>query len=114
MDNQRFVDGIGAVSVVGSTVRIDFITLEPRERDANGQPKAILDNRLIMSLDAFMVAAAKIQEAVEALEKAGVKLPSKTKDGGPPIDSEAAKTATKSAKKSATVKEVHEKKPTFP
>lgn len=114
MDNQRFVDGIGAISVVGSTVRIDFITLEPRERDSKGQPKAVMDNRLVMSLDGFMVAAGKIHEAVEALEKAGVKLPPKANNAGAPINGEDGKKVTKPAEEKPAVEKTREKKPSFP
>jgi hypothetical protein len=115
VDNQRFVDGIGAIAVVGNTVRVDFVTLSPLERDAKGQPKAVFEHRMIMSLDGFMVAAGKIQEAVEALKKAGVKMPgSEAKNVGLTLDSSAGEAAPKADGAKAPLKKTTEKKPPFP
>jgi hypothetical protein len=115
VDNQRFVDGIGAIAVVGGTVRVDFVTLSPLERDAKGQAKPVFEHRMIMSLDGFMVAAGKIQEAVEHLKKAGVKMPGNpAKELGLTINKPATETApTNGGEKPASKKNV-EKKPPFP
>lgn len=68
--DQLFSDGIGAISVVGGTVRLDFVSLSPTERDANGQPKAVFSQRIIMSVEGFLRAAGKVNEAAQAIAKA--------------------------------------------
>lgn len=70
MDDQVYSDGIGAISVIGGTVRLDLVVLSPTEREANGQPKTVFLQRIVMSLDGFQRSAAKIQEAVTALSNA--------------------------------------------
>jgi hypothetical protein len=77
MENQIFSDGIGQVSIIGGTVRIDFVTLSPTEKDAKGQPTAVFSQRVIMGVDGFMQSAAKIQEAAQAL----LKLAQRPRDG---------------------------------
>ncbi len=71
MDDQIFSDGIGTISVIGATVRVDYVALSPTEREANGQPKAVFRQRIVMSVDGFLRSAAKVQEAVQALSKMG-------------------------------------------
>ena len=71
MDEQIFSDGIGTIIVIGATVRLDFVALSPTERDANGQPKAVFRQRIVMGVDGFMRSASKVQEAVQALSKMG-------------------------------------------
>ena len=69
MDNQVFSDGIGQVSIVGGTVRLDFVVLSATEKDAKGQPVAVFCQRVVMGIDGFMQSAAKIQEAAQAVLK---------------------------------------------
>lgn len=71
MEEQNFADGIGGVSVVGTTVRIDFVALSPSEQDPEGKPKAVLQRRMIMSIEGFLHAAGKIQEVAAAIRKIG-------------------------------------------
>lgn len=71
MDDQIFSDGIGTITVIGTTVRVDFVSLSPTEREPNGQPKAVFKQRIVMSVDGFVRSAAKVQEAVQALAKMG-------------------------------------------
>ncbi len=75
MDDQIFSDGIGTISVIGATVRLDFVALSPTEREANGQPKAVFRQRIVMGVDGFLRSAAKVQEAVQALSKMGATTP---------------------------------------
>jgi hypothetical protein len=77
MEDQIFSDGIGQVSIIGGTVRLDFVTLSPTEKDAKGQPTAIFSQRVIMGVDGFMQSAAKIQEAAQAV----LKLAQRPRDG---------------------------------
>jgi hypothetical protein len=69
MDKQVFSDGIGQVSIIGGTARLDFVIFSPTEKDAKGQPVAVFNQRIVMSLDGFMQSAAKIQEAALAVSK---------------------------------------------
>lgn len=67
MDDQVFADGIGQISVIAGTVRVDFVAYSPVEKDARGQPVAVFRHRLIMSIESFFQTAEKIQEAAQAL-----------------------------------------------
>ena len=71
MDDQIFSDGIGTITVIGATVRLDFVALSPTEREPNGQPKAVFKQRIVMGVDGFLRSAGKVQEAVQALSKMG-------------------------------------------
>lgn len=71
LNNQIFVDGLGSISVIGGTVRLDFFSFSPTEKEANGQPKAVLQHRLVMPVNGFLHSAGKIQEAAEAVGKIG-------------------------------------------
>jgi hypothetical protein len=71
MEEQTFADGIGAIAVVGTTVRIDLFALSPSERDANGKPKPVIQRRLIMTVEGFLHAAGKMSEVAEAISKIG-------------------------------------------
>ncbi len=87
VSNQIFADGVGSISVIGGTVRLDLFSFSPTEKDANGQPKAISDHRLVMTVPAFLHAAAKIQEAGQAIGKlgpAGAPMPPSDDAGGAP------------------------------
>jgi hypothetical protein len=66
---QSFSDGIGAIAIVGSTVRLDLVTISPTEKEAGGQPKVVLQQRIVMTLEGFANSAEKIRSAFEALEK---------------------------------------------
>ena len=69
MSQQIFSDGIGQVSVIAGTVRLDFVAFSPTEKDAKGQPAAAPCQRVVMTVDAFLSAAAKIQEAAQAISR---------------------------------------------
>ena len=67
LDDQVFADGLGQISVIGGTVRLDLVTYSPREKDPKGQPLALFRQQIIMGVDAFLHAAEKIGEAAQAL-----------------------------------------------
>jgi hypothetical protein len=69
MSEQVFADGIGPIVVVGGTVRLDFITLVPDEGDASARPKSVVQHRLFMPMEAFLIAARRFSEAAEAIAK---------------------------------------------
>lgn len=69
MTEQVFTDGIGAIAIVGTTVRLDFVIISPTEKEANGQPKVVHQQRVVMSLEGFANSAEKVRNAHQALEK---------------------------------------------
>ena len=71
MDEQIFSDGVGTISIVGGTVRLDFVVYSPTEKDPKGQPLAVFRQRVVMGVEGFLLSATKIQEAVQALSKLG-------------------------------------------
>jgi hypothetical protein len=79
MDQQIFSDGIGQITVIGGAVRLDLVAYSATEKDAKGQPVAAFCQRVVMSVDGFMHAAAKVQEAAQAISK----LAQRPRDGQP-------------------------------
>jgi hypothetical protein len=69
MEDQIFSDGIGAISIIGGTVRIDFVAISPTEKDAKGQPKVAFLQRIVMGTEGFIQAAEKMHGAKQALTK---------------------------------------------
>jgi hypothetical protein len=69
---QIFSDGIGSITVIGGTVRIDFVTFSPNDKEANGQPKVVHLQQIVMVPEGFLRSSEKIQEAAQALSKLGV------------------------------------------
>lgn len=69
MIEQIFSDGVGTISITGETVRLDLITFSPTETDAGGQPKAVFQQRIVMTSDAFLRSANKVHEAAQVLSK---------------------------------------------
>jgi hypothetical protein len=74
LDEQIFSDGIGQIMAVGGTVRLDFVALSPTEKDAKGQPALVFCQRVVMSTEAFLAAADKIQEVAGAIAKSATRL----------------------------------------
>lgn len=67
--NQTFFDGLGNITVIGSTVRLDFVTFSATETDDKGRPQAVPAQRVIMSIEGFARATEKMQETAQALAK---------------------------------------------
>lgn len=70
MDQQLFTDGIGRITVIGGVVRLDLVTYSPIETDANGQPRAVLTQRVVMGVDAFLRSSEKVVETVQHITQA--------------------------------------------
>ena len=96
MDEQVFADGIGAISIIGTTVRLDFVSISPTERDEKGQMKTVFTQRVVMGIDGFLRSTQKIQEALQALQKMGALQPAPGAPGAPgtPAGAKAAEGAT--------------------
>jgi hypothetical protein len=69
---ELYSDGVGEVTVGGSIVRVDFVSLSPTERDENNNPKLVLRQRLIFSVEGFANSVDVMQKALQGLVDAGV------------------------------------------
>jgi hypothetical protein len=72
MQDELYTDGIDEIMVSGTIVRVDLISLSPRERDANNMPKKVFRQRLIFSAEAFANSVEVMQNALQGLVDAGV------------------------------------------
>ena len=48
MSNELYADGIGEITITGTIVRIDLMSLSATDRDANNNPKPVFRQRIIM------------------------------------------------------------------
>lgn len=69
MKDLVFADGIGSITVVGATVRLDLVLLEPPADGSPGRPKPVAQQRLVMPIEGFLAAARHIGDAAEAIKK---------------------------------------------
>ena len=65
-------DGMDEITVGGSIVRVDLVSLSPTERDANNAPKRVFCQRLIFSIESFANSVEVMQNALQGLVDAGV------------------------------------------
>jgi hypothetical protein len=72
MHAELYTDGVDEVTVGGSIVRVDLISLSPTERDANNAPKRVFRQRLIFSVETFANSVEVMQKALQGLVDAGV------------------------------------------
>lgn len=71
MREELYADGIGEITVTGSIVRIDLVSLSPVEKDENNTPKPVLRQRIIMPVDSFANAVELMRKAMGGLVEAG-------------------------------------------
>lgn len=72
MHSEIYTDGIDEVTIGGSIVRVDLVSLSPTERDANNAPKKVFRQRLIFSAESFANSVEVMQNALKGLVDAGV------------------------------------------
>lgn len=72
MSDEVYSDGIGEITVSGTVVRVDLVSLSPTERNANGSPKSVFRQRLIFSIEGFANSVGVMQKALQGLVDAGV------------------------------------------
>ena len=53
MHPELYSDGIDEITVSGTIVRVDLVSLSPTERDSNNNPKKVFRQRLIFSVESF-------------------------------------------------------------
>lgn len=71
MQDELYSDGITEITVNGTIVRIDLASLSATERDAEGRPKSVFRQRLILSTEAFANSVEVMQKALDGLIEAG-------------------------------------------
>lgn len=72
MQAEVYTDGIDEITVGGSIVRVDLVSLSPTERDANNAPKKAFRQRLIFSIEGFANSVEVMQNALQGLVDAGI------------------------------------------
>ena len=72
MHNEIYSDGIGEVTVSGSIMRVDLVSLSPTERDAHDNPKSVFRQRIIFSVEGFANSVDVMQKALQSLVDTGV------------------------------------------
>ena len=72
MPDELFADRIGEISVTGSVVRVDLISLSATERDANKQHKPVFRQRVVMPVEGFVQSYALMAQVMQDLEKKGL------------------------------------------
>lgn len=72
MAEEKFVDGIGEISISGMVVRFDMLALDPSIKDKKGQPTPVLRQRVVMPIDGFVRTVEKLSGALPKLEKLGI------------------------------------------
>jgi len=70
MEQQLFTDGIGRITVIGGVVRLDMVTYSPNDTDAQGRPRQVFTQRIVMGTDAFLRSSEKVVEIVQQLTAA--------------------------------------------
>jgi hypothetical protein len=63
MQTGLYSDGIGEITINGSIARVDLVSLSATERDANNNPKSVLRQRIIFSVEVFANSVEIIQQA---------------------------------------------------
>lgn len=71
MQDELYADGIGEITVSGTIVRIDLVSLSHTERDATGAPRPVFRQRIIMSVDGFANSVDLMQKALQGLVDGG-------------------------------------------
>jgi hypothetical protein len=71
MHSELYTDGINEITVSGSVVRVDLVSLSPTERDASNAPKSVFRQRLIFPLEGFANSVELMQKALQGLIEAG-------------------------------------------
>ncbi|MCA1439186.1 hypothetical protein I6F07_02915 [Ensifer sp. IC4062] len=71
MSTELYSDGIGEITVTGTIVRIDLMSLSATDRDEKNNPKPAFRQRIIMPVDAFANAVDLMQKALAGLVEAG-------------------------------------------
>src|SRR6476469_7276765 len=82
MHDELYADGVGEVTVGGTVVRVDLVSLSPTERDASNAPKSVFRQRLILPVEGFANAVDLMQKALQGLVESGAVIPAQRGEPG--------------------------------
>lgn len=71
MQSELYADAIGEITVTGTIVRIDLVSLSATGRDEMGQPVPEHRQRIVMSLEGFANSFDVLNKAMNGLIEAG-------------------------------------------
>jgi hypothetical protein len=104
MHPELYTDGISEITVSGTVVRADFVSLSPTERDTNNAPKSVFRQRLIFSIEGFANSVELMHKALQGLIDAGAVTPTQRRPAAVrPITAPAAEPAVTMPEKPSTV-----------
>jgi hypothetical protein len=72
MTTELFADSVGEISMTGTVVRVDLVSLSATERDENNKPKPVFRQRIVMPVEGFVQSFALMAQVMQQLEKSGV------------------------------------------
>ena len=87
MHDELYADGVGEITVGGTVVRVDLVSLSPTERDASNAPKSVFRQRLIFSIEGFANAADLMQKTLQGLVDSGAVVPRRREPAVTPVTS---------------------------
>jgi len=85
MESELYADAIGEITVTGTIVRIDLVSLSATQRDDQGQPMPELRQRIVMSLEGFANSFEVLNKAMNGLIEAGAIRKTSTDDNVVPV-----------------------------
>ncbi len=71
MQEELYADAIGEITVTGTIIRIDLVSLSATLKDASNQPVPQLRQRVVMSIEGFANSFDVLQKAMNGLIEAG-------------------------------------------
>jgi hypothetical protein len=71
MVDEVFADGLGEITITGTTVRLDLMSLSTTEKNADGEPALSFRQRIIMPVDSFMNALDLMERVAKELVSNG-------------------------------------------
>ncbi|HKA45806.1 MAG TPA: hypothetical protein VKF40_27705 [Burkholderiales bacterium] len=72
MPDELYADSISAITITGSVVRIDFVSMGPAADDPNQQPKAVFRQRVVMPVEGFVQSFGTMARVMQQLEQKGL------------------------------------------
>jgi hypothetical protein len=71
MHDELYADAIGEITVTGTIIRIDLVSLSATQKDSHNQPVSQLRQRVVMSIEGFANSFDVLQKAMNGLIEAG-------------------------------------------
>jgi hypothetical protein len=72
VEDERYADFVGGVTLTGTVVRLDLVSLSTTEKDDKDQPRTVIRERVVMPVEGFVRSFAVMARVMEQLEKQGV------------------------------------------